>query len=81
MLVVGWGMDTIKKVKMHLSSKFNMKDPSATNFILGMDMKRDQTIRKLWLNQRKFIETMLKHFIMQDCKPIKVPIRAKITIE
>jgi hypothetical protein len=26
------------------------------------------------LNQKKYIETILKRFNMQDCKPVKVPI-------
>jgi hypothetical protein len=46
-----------------------MKDLGAMNFILGMEIKRDQVVRNIWLNQRKYIETILKHFNMQDCKP------------
>jgi hypothetical protein len=65
---------TTKEVKKKLSSKFNMKDLDATNFILGMEIKRDQVVRNIWLNQRKYIETILKHFNMHDCKPVKVPI-------
>jgi hypothetical protein len=26
------------------------------------------------LNQKKYVETVLKHFYIQDCKPVKVPI-------
>jgi hypothetical protein len=64
MLLVRNNMDAIKELKKKLSSKFDMKDLGATNFILGMEIKRDQTIRKLWLNQRKCIETILKRFNM-----------------
>jgi hypothetical protein len=66
MLLIGNNMDTIKEVKKQLSSKFDIKDISATNFILGMDIKRDQATRNLWLNQMKYIETILKWFNMQD---------------
>jgi aspartate carbamoyltransferase regulatory subunit len=60
-----------------------MKYLGATNFILGMEIKRYQVVRKLWLNQRKYIETVLKCFNMQDCKLVKVPIPvgAKLTTE
>jgi hypothetical protein len=34
MLLIGNNMDAIKEVKNHLSSKFDMKDLGATNFIL-----------------------------------------------
>ena len=30
--------------------------------------------RKLWLNQRKYVETILQMFNMQDSKQVKVPI-------
>jgi hypothetical protein len=50
MLLIGNDMDTIKGVKKQLSSKFDMKDLGAVNFILGMEIKRDRASRKLWLN-------------------------------
>jgi hypothetical protein len=64
MFLIGNNMDAIKEVKKHLSSKFNMKDRGASNFIMGMDMKRDQATRNLWLTQTKCIEIVLKHFNM-----------------
>jgi hypothetical protein len=39
MLLVGNNMDVIKEVKSQLSSKFDMKDISASNFIMGMEPK------------------------------------------
>jgi hypothetical protein len=41
MLLIGNSMNTIKEGKKKLSSSFNMKDIGATNFILGMEIKRD----------------------------------------
>ena len=69
MLLVGNNMEVIKEVKMKLSSKFNMKDLGAANLILGMEIKINRVDRKLWLNQRKYIETILHRFNMQECKP------------
>eukprot|EP00253_Pinus_taeda_P032657 PITA_32657 len=51
-----------------------MKDFGAANYILGMEIKRDLAKRKLWLNQRKYVKTILQRFDMQDSKPVKVPI-------
>ena len=39
-----------------------------------MEIKRDRKRRKLWLNQRIYVETILHRFNMQECKLIKVPI-------
>ena len=74
MLLVGNDMKVIKEVKSQLSSKIDMKDLGAANFILGMEIKRNPTERKLWLNQRKYVQTILHRFNMQECKPLKVPI-------
>jgi hypothetical protein len=74
MLLVGNNMDVIKEVKSQLSSKFYMKDLSAANFIMGMDIKRDRANIKLSLNQRKYGDTILQRFNMHGSKPVKVPI-------
>ena len=49
-------------VKTQLSSKFDMTDLGASNFILGMEIKRDRKKRKFLLNQRKYVETILHRF-------------------
>jgi hypothetical protein len=64
MLLIGNNMDAIKEVKNQLSSKFEMKDLGATNFIMGMDIKRDLETRNIWLNKMKYIEFFLKCFNM-----------------
>jgi hypothetical protein len=64
MLLIGNNKEIIQDVKTQFSSKFDMKDIGASNFILGMEIKRDQKKRKLWLNQRKYVETILKRFNM-----------------
>jgi hypothetical protein len=74
MLLIGNNKEIIQDVKTQLSSKFDMKDLGAANFILGMEIKRDRENRKLWLNQRKYVETILQRFNMQECKPVRVPI-------
>jgi hypothetical protein len=47
MLLLRNNMDVIKKVKLQRSSKFYMKYLSATNFIMGMEIKSDRENRKL----------------------------------
>src|ERR1700755_652882 len=74
MLLVGNDKEIIQDLKTQLSSKFDMKDLGVVNYILGMEIKRDQTKRKLRLNQRKYVETILQIFNMKDSKLVKVPI-------
>jgi hypothetical protein len=82
-MLIGNNMDAIKEVKKQLSSKFDMKDLGATNFIMGMEIKRDWVVRNIWLNQRKYIQIILKHFNMRDCKPVKAPMHvgSKLTVK
>eukprot|EP00253_Pinus_taeda_P031620 PITA_31620 len=75
MLLVGNDKEIIQDLKTQLSSKFHMKDLGAANYILGMEIKRDRAKRKLWLNQRKYVETILQRFNMQDSKPVYVKTR------
>ena len=48
-----------------------------------MEIKRNRADRKLWLNQRKYIETILHRFNMQECKPVKVhiPVGVRLSAE
>jgi hypothetical protein len=46
MLLIGNNKEIIKEVKTRSSSKFDMKNISAANFILGMEIKRDQGNKK-----------------------------------
>jgi hypothetical protein len=74
MLLIGNNKQIIEDLKTQLSSKFDMKDLGASNFILGMEIKRDWKKRKLWLNQRKYVEIILQRFNMHECKLVKAPI-------
>jgi hypothetical protein len=58
MLIIGNNMNAIKEVKKQLSSKFDIKDLVVVKFILGMEIKRDRVARNIWLNHKKYIETI-----------------------
>lgn len=51
-----------------------MKDLGPANKILGMQIHRDRKYRKIWLSQRNYLRNVLRHFNMQDCKPISTPL-------
>ena len=60
-----------------------MKHLGAANLILWIEIKRNHANKNLQLNQRKYIETILFSFSMQECKPIKVsiPVGVRISAE
>jgi hypothetical protein len=65
MLLIGNNKKIIHDVKTQLSYKFDMKDLGATNFIFGMEIKINRENKKLWLNQRKYVESILWRFNMK----------------
>ena len=64
----------MNKIKGLLSSTFKMQDLGAVTFILGIHIKRDRKRHMIALLQHQYIDTILEHFGMKDCKPVFTPI-------
>src|ERR1044072_4067134 len=60
-----------------------MKDLGAAKKILGMEILRDRSAKKLWLSQKKYIEDVLKIFDMSRSKPVSTPLAShfKLSLE
>jgi len=56
--------DTISELKFQLLGAFEMKDVGAARYIMGMEIRRDQGNRKLWLSQTKYVNTISHKFNM-----------------
>ena len=50
-----------------------MTDQGEVHYILGMSIKRDRQNRTTYISQQKYVEGILKHFGMEDCKTISTP--------
>ncbi|KAE8677858.1 cytochrome P450 71A9-like [Hibiscus syriacus] len=74
MLVAGPNKDHIEELKAQLAREFEMKDLGSANKILGMQIHRDRSNRKIWLSQKNYLKKILSRFSMQDCKPISTPL-------
>ncbi|KAL4271204.1 hypothetical protein GQ457_13G028940 [Hibiscus cannabinus] len=74
MLVAGPNKDHIEELKARLAREFEMKDLGPENKILGMQIHRDRSNRKIWLSQKNYLKKILSRFSMQDCKPISTPL-------
>ena len=64
MLIASKSISGIKKLKSQLSGEFEMKDLGVAKKILGMEIHRDQSIGKLYLSWKKYIDKVLEHFGM-----------------
>ncbi|KAE8665938.1 hypothetical protein F3Y22_tig00112523pilonHSYRG00165 [Hibiscus syriacus] len=74
MLVAEPNKDHIEELKAQLDREFEMKDLGSANKILGMQIHRDRSNRKIWLSQKNYLKKILSQFSMQDCKPISTPL-------
>lgn len=63
----------ISNLKSQLLTQFEMKDLGTTRYILGMEIIRDRSNKKLWLSQSKYMNSMLERFDMTTCRSILVP--------
>ena len=74
LIVVGQDKELMTKWKKDLSKSFDMVDLGPTQQILKMKIVREQTKRKLWLSQEKYMEHVLERFNMKSAKPVSTPL-------
>ncbi|KAJ4710008.1 Retrovirus-related Pol polyprotein from transposon TNT 1-94 [Melia azedarach] len=70
MLIAAENKSDVQKLKDLLSVKFEMKDLGAARKILGMEIYRNRSKKKLFLSQKGYIQKILSRFGMSTAKPI-----------
>ncbi len=73
--------DKLLQVKEELSRKFEMKDCGDLHFFLGMEVEKDHAHYLFYLNQIGYLKDIFKHFRMEDCKTIRVPLDPKTKLK
>ena len=68
--------EMMKEEKLKLSAQFEMEDQSEVHYCLGMSIKRDREKKVLSIDQKVYLEGVLKRFKMSDCKPVSTPLEA-----
>jgi hypothetical protein len=66
--------DIMKETKFCLRSKFEMKDIGFANYVLGIRISRDRDSTLIYLDQKHYLEKVLKRFKMEDCRPVSTPV-------
>ncbi len=73
LLIAGSDKNDISKIKGELSSRFEMKDLGPATTMLGVEISRDRTAKKLFINQQEYTNTVLERFGMENSKPVATP--------
>src|ERR1044072_9747667 len=74
MLIVANHWNDFNDLKVKLSKEFDMKDLGDAKKILGIEILRDRSAKKLWLSQKNYVEDGLKRFDMSRSKPVSTPL-------
>ena len=72
-VLVARDIQAIQWIKGTLSKSFNMKDLGPISTVLGIQVQRDRAQRKLWINQSHYVDSILREFQYEECRPLQTP--------
>jgi hypothetical protein len=72
LIFISTSFPLMEEFKEAMKSEFEMSDLGEMQYFLGMQIQ--QTTEGISICQAKYIEDMLKRFIMQNCKPVSTPL-------
>ncbi|KAH9658397.1 hypothetical protein KPL70_023479 [Citrus sinensis] len=74
MLIACHDMEEIDHLKKLLSREFEMKELGEAKRILGMDIIRNRSKKRLFLTQQNYIQMVLVKFGMDEAKQVQTPL-------
>ncbi|KAM2628105.1 hypothetical protein TB2_001483 [Malus domestica] len=75
MLIASKNVEEIEKLKKQMKNEFEMKDLGEAKKILGMEITRDRAKGLVSLNQRQYLEKLIRKFGVHDStKPVNTPL-------
>ena len=72
-------MTELQGLKAQMSRRFEMTDLGEVKYCLGLEISRNRTNRTIKIGQSRYIENVLKHFDMSECKPVSTPVEGKLS--
>lgn len=81
LIVASANLKNMTQIKEKLKKEFKLKDLGKIKDILGMRIEREGDIGDIRINQKQYINNVLKRFGMENCNPISTPLESKINVE
>src|SRR5665213_3374868 len=81
LLILSDTIETMLKVKLALSNKFEMTYCGELHHFFGIQMTHDRANRRLSLDQSQLANQILKRFGMLECKPVTTPLESSIQLK
>ena len=73
LIVIAKTPETIKKIKESLAARFKMKDLGKLHYCLGISIQHDEERGSLWMDQRQYIQLLLKRYGLSQAKTATTP--------
>ena len=61
------------RIVQELSEHFKLRDLGPISFLLGIQITRDRSNRRIMLSQRQYILDMLERYEFSQCSPVQTP--------
>lgn len=74
-------LDELMKIKRSLTQEFEMDDMKELGHFLGLKVERNMEEGTLTINQSQYVDSLLKRFGMQDCRPVSTPLEVNLKLE
>ena len=78
MVITGNDANAIDKLETYLSDQFHMKDLGQLSYFLGLEVLH--IAEGIFLCQRKYVKDLLKETRMNNCRPLKVPLKPNLKL-
>ena len=79
LIITGSCERIVQDFKAAISKRFSMKDLGALKWILGVEIKRDRSRRRIEMTQKAYINQMLERFGLAECKSVGAPAEGVLT--
>ena len=79
-LIASASMDKVVEIKKMLSNRFKMDDRGELRWFLGIEFKRLDN-SSYQVNQRRYVDTILRRFKMENCSPVQTPAENGLKLE
>jgi len=70
LIILASHVSILKWLKSRLEDEFEMSHLGGLHYCFGVEFERDRANHTITMSQSKYMEEVLKHFNMEECKPI-----------
>ena len=80
MLLALSSLKLLTKTKDKLRTFVEVSDLGNIHWLLGFEIKRDCEARLVSISQKSYVESIIKHYRMEDAKPLSIPMDPNVSL-